>query len=70
MKERTRYWLARGGFESRWGDYAAAETAFGEARTRLKKDAGAGDELATLSDWCRHRCNRTRPRRPRPPQSS
>ena len=49
MKERTRYWLARGGFESRWGDYAAAETAFGEARNRLKKDAGAGDELATLA---------------------
>ncbi len=49
MKERTRYWLARGGFESRWGDFAAAETAFSEARSRLKKDAGAGDELATLS---------------------
>jgi cellulose synthase operon protein C len=49
MKERTRYWLARGGFESRWGDFPAAESAFNEARSRLKKDAGAGDELATLS---------------------
>jgi len=49
MQDRTRYWLARGGFESRWGDYTAAEKAFEEARTRLKKDGGAGDELATLS---------------------
>ena len=46
MKERTRYWLARGEFESRWGDFAAAETAYTEALGRLKKDAGTGDELA------------------------
>jgi putative PEP-CTERM system TPR-repeat lipoprotein len=43
---KTRYWLARGAFETRWGEFAAAEVAYQKAIDNLKKDAGTGDELA------------------------
>jgi putative PEP-CTERM system TPR-repeat lipoprotein len=46
VQGKTRYWLARGAFESRWGEPAAAEAAYRKAIDNLGKDAGSGDELA------------------------